>query len=583
MAYGTTESKPARNAAAEPETRPCRREVRPVAVGEVRPPHHSAAPMTINASLRVQAIALACLAASLTATPAHSQPIVIPEQWGELEPGRHAVGFRLDGSYDRSRRVAPPTDFEGKPSSGPTSLAMQVGIWYPATVSRSARPMQYGMLAAIGTKRNNLSPVTQADRNASIGNMRGFAGFAFGREIPESAMRAIDTLSTASVLDAPASSGRFPVVLAATDGSIASASLLFEYLASHGMVVMVVASPMSYATQQVARPGLVVEARVRDYEYLLARAYELPFVDTTRIALFGGNFDAMAALAFQMKNMAARAVVSLDGWEGKQTGVATVRSSLHYNPRRMRVPYLTIQQDEPEPQGGLVLTRAVFDSPLYSDRQWLRFDRMTHAYLIGNPLVYPHLPVEKRRAYELLVRSVERFLTSALGDSPRSMTTLATAEGGSDGRSPLLKDAVRSEARPAVPYDAELEQLIMVDRAVDKVAAILRQARQTDSSFVLFPQGTMALYAFRFSRMNDKAFTLRLLALNAEAYPRSWSAADALGDGHREMGDTTNAIASYQRAVTLLGQIPIRGDTSAANEVAQARQGIEAKIAGLRR
>lgn len=541
--------------------------------------------MTTIASSRVRATAIACLvlSASLTATPARSQPVVVPKHWGALQPGRHAVGFRLAGGFDRSRRVAPPRNFEGKQSSGPTSLAMQVGIWYPASISPSARPMQYGMLAAIATKRNNIAPVTQADRSTSIGNMRAFAGFAFGREIPEPAIRALDTLSTASVLDAPAALGRYPVVLAATDGSIASASLLFEYLASHGMVVMVVASPMSYATQQVARAGLVVEARVRDYEYLLDRAYELPFVDTTRIALFGGNFDAMAALAFQMKNMAARAVVSLDGWEGKQNSVATVRSSLHYDPRRLRVPYLTIQQDEVSPQGGLVLTRAVFDSLLYSDRQWLVFDRMTHAYLIGNPLVYPDVPADKRRAYELLVRSVERFLTSALGEPSRPLSLLVTAEAGGDGRSPLVKEAIRSAARPAVPDEAELEQLIMVDRAVDKVAGILRQARQTDSNFVLFPQGTMALYAFRFSRMNDKAFTLRLLALNAEAYPRSWSAADALGDGHREMGDAANAVASYERAVSLLDQIPVAGDASAAAEVAQARQGIEAKIAGLRR
>jgi hypothetical protein len=541
--------------------------------------------MTTIVSSRVRAIAAACIlgSSSLTAVPARSQPIVIPPQWGELKPGRHAVGFRLAGRYDRSRRVAPATNFEGKATAAPTSMPMQVGIWYPATVSRSARPMQYGMLAAIGTKRNNLTPVTQADRNTSIGNMRAFAGFAFGREISESAMRALDTLSTASVLDAPAAAGRYPVVLAATDGSIASASLLFEYLASHGMVVMVVASPMSYATQQVARAGLVVEARVRDYEYLLDRAYELPFVDTTRVALFGGNFDAMAALAFQMKNMAARAVVSLDGWEGKQNSVATVRSSLHYNPRRLRVPYLTIQQDELNPQGGLVLTRAVFDSLLYSDRQWLVFDRMTHAYLIGNPLVYPDVPAEKRRAYELLVRSVERFLSSALEETPRRMTMLATAEAGNDGRSPLLKETLRREARPAVPDEAELEQLIMADRAVDKVQNILREARRTDSNFVLFPQGTMALYAFRFSRMNDKPFTLRLLALNAEAYPQSWSAADALGDGHREMSDTASAVAAYQRALALLARIPVAGDTAAANSVAQARQGIEAKIAALRR
>jgi hypothetical protein len=534
--------------------------------------------------MRMRAIiASALVAAGLTATSVYAQPIKVPPQWGALTPGRHAVGFRMAGAYDRSRRVAPPVDFEGKANPAPLDMAMQVAIWYPAAPSRTARLMPYGMVAAIATKRNDLSAITQENRNTSIANMRAFAGFAFGRQIPEPAIRALDTLSTASVQDAPAAPGRFPLVLAATDGSIASASVMFEYLASHGMVVMVVASPMSLATQQVARPVAVVEARVRDYEYLLARAYELPFVDTTRIALFGGNFDAMAAIAFQMKNMAARAIVSLDGWEGKQNSIATVRSSLHYDPRRLRVPYLTIQQDEVNPGPPLALTRAVFDSLVYSDRQWLVFGGMSHAYLIGNPLVYPDVPPEKRRAYELLARSVRRFLAAALGDGARALPVLVTADDGHDGQSPLLREAIRRDARPAVPDDAELERLIMVDRAVDKVTAILREARKSDSNFVLFPQGTMALYAFRFSRQNDKPYTLRLLALNAEAFPRSWSAADALGDGHRDVGDTASALASYERAVAILGRIPVAGDSSAAAQVAQARQRVEEKIAALRR
>jgi hypothetical protein len=158
------------------------------------------------------------------------------------------------------------------------------------------------------------------------------------------------------------------------------------------------------------------------------------------------------------------------------------------------------------------------------------------------------------------------------------LTTLATAEGGSDGRTAQVKEIIERDALPAVPDDAELERLIMVDRAADEVAEILRLARRTDSTFVLFPQGTMALYAFRFARQNDRAFSNRLLELNVEAFPRSWRAADALGDGYREAADTTRAIAAYSRAVTLLGQAP----PGAESDVARARQAVEEKIARLR-
>ena len=524
----------------------------------------------------IASLAAGALAGITTPPSAMAQPAL--RQWGALTPGPFAVGFRLAGDHDRSRRVAPPADFEGKPNAGPLTMSMQVGIWYPATRPRAAKAMQYGELAAISSKRTDLAPPTAAERRTAVENMRAFARFAFGRELPESLFRIVDTTSTAAFRDAHAVAGRrFPLLLVAPDGSLAAATVLFEYLASRGIVVMVTPSRSSYGTIQVSRPAAVIEARVRDLEYLLDRAHRQPDVDTTRIAILGVNFDGMAALAFQMKNMAARAIVSLDGWEGKRNSIATLQASVHYDPRRLRVPYLVVEQDEQLPPGPLTLDRTIFDAFRYSDRQWLVMNAMSHAYLIGNPLVYPDVPAERRQAYELLVRGIHRFLDAALGERPKPLATLATAEGSSDGRSALVKEVVRVDAHPAVPDDAELERLIMVDKAVDKVTSILRGARRGDSAFVLFPQGTMALYAFRFSRQNDRPFALRLLELNAEAYPQSWSAADALGNGYRDSGDTTRAIEVYTRAVALLDAAP------ASAESARTRQAVEEKIARLRR
>jgi dienelactone hydrolase len=374
-------------------------------------------------------------------------------------------------------------------------------------------------------------------------------------------------------------------VLAATDGSIASATVLFEYLASHGLVVIAVPSRLEYASLQVSRPNVVVEARVRDLEFLLDHARRYAFVDTSRIAALGVNFDGMAALAFQMKNMAVRAIVSLDGWEGKENSTATVTGGLHYDPRRLRVPYLIVLQDEQPTPPGLRLDRTIFDAMQYSERQWLVLRSMSHAYLVGNPLAYPGIPPDKRRSYELLVRGIHGFLASALGDSARLTTSVRTpfvADWRGTNASPdVVKDLVRATARPAVPDDAELERLIMVDRAVDKVASILREGRRTDSNFTLFSEQRMGLYAFRFARQNDVPFAIRLLELNAEAFPRSWSAADALGNGYTDAADTTRALTAFTRALGLLTKRPPR-DTSSLGELARARQAIEEKIAKLR-
>jgi len=504
-------------------------------------------------------------------------------QWGALEPGRYGVGFRRVAEYDHSRRVTPEVDFEGRRNAGPHAMSLPVAVWYPIAPTPSEQPMEYGMFAGLGIKRTSLTPVTPEDRVAAIDGMRAFAGFAFGRQIPASVMRAVDTTATAAVRDAAPAAGQFPVVLAATDGSIAAATVLFEYLASHGVAVIAVPSRLEYASLQVSRPNVVVEARVRDLEYLLDHARRYAFVDTSRIAALGVNFDGMAALAFQMKNMAARAIVSLDGWEGKENSMRTVTSGLHYDPRRLRVPYLVVLQDEQPTPPGLRLDRTVFDAMRYSERQWLVLRSMSHAYLIGNPLVYPDVPSDKRRSYELLVRGIHEFLASALGDSAGSglATPFVAHHPRNDAAPDVVKDLVHANAQPAVPDDAELERLIMVDRAADKVASILRHGRRTDSTFTLFSQQTMGLYAFRFARQNDLSYSIRLRELNAEAFPRSWSAADALGDGYTDAADTTRALAAFTRALGLL-TLGSPSDSSSLGDLASARQAIERKIGKLR-
>ena len=508
---------------------------------------------------RTRCLAIAVLGAIVPVSSSAQSNRVLGEQASEIRPpwrsltaGRYDVGFRFVPHSDASRRVGPPVDFEGRPAVGSLALPTPFAVWYPARSTPNATHMQYGTFAALGVKRTDMTPVTAVQRRAAIERMRAFAGFAFGREISEEAMRAVDTTSTAAISNATPADGRFPVVLAATDGSIAAATVLFEYLASHGIVVFAMPSAMSYATLQVGKPNAVVEARVRDLELLLDESRHFTFVDTTRIAVLGVNFDGMAALSFQMKNMAARAVVSLDGWEGKQNGAATIASGLHYDPRRMRVPYLVVLQDENGTPPALRLDRTLFDAFRYASRQWLVLPRMTHAYLIGNPLVYPGVPDDQRASYERIVRGIHGFLDDALHPAPETPRAIVTDGAATDSN--LVRTFVMVAASSAVPDDAELERLIMVERDIDKVRDILRRSRRSDSTFAPFSEETISLYAFRFSRQGDIPFATRLLELNAEAFPGSWRAAMALGDRYRDLGDSARAVETYRRALENVGR-----------------------------
>jgi len=55
-----------------------------------------------------------------------------------------------------------------------------------------------------------------------------------------------------------------------------------------------VPSRREYAAVQLSRPNVVVEARVRDFEFLLDHARRYPFADTSRIAAIGVTFDTHA-------------------------------------------------------------------------------------------------------------------------------------------------------------------------------------------------------------------------------------------------------------------------------------------------
>ncbi len=97
---------------------------------------------------------------------------------------------------------------------------------------------------------------------------------------------------TIAVRNALAAEGRFPIVIyhAGLGGSYEDNSVLFEYLASHGYLV--VSSAYSQASATTMNIDWDLKRSFRDMEFLARYACGLPNADANRLAAMGHSYGA---------------------------------------------------------------------------------------------------------------------------------------------------------------------------------------------------------------------------------------------------------------------------------------------------
>jgi hypothetical protein len=480
----------------------------------------------------------------------------------------YTVGFRLVHELDHSRTVGPARDFEGRVQSTETAVPMPIGIWYPATAARNAVRMSVGDYHLLSMGRESPRPFTDADRTSARDEIKRFAQFVLNREISDADAAAVYSRPLSAIRDAPPLARRFPVIIAGPDGSLGGNAKLLESLASRGYVVVVTPARRAMAAIETTRPALALDTRIRDLEYATDFARRQPNADMTKLGILGINFDGMTALLYQMKNMRAIAVASIDGWEGKQGMFPSIRASTHFDPARFRVPYFVVQQDEANAPPSLSHDFTVFDALKYGTGEHLVIRGLSHAFLVGTGALYDGITDEQRTGHAFLTDRVGAFFDAAVKGTPLAVVA----------ESPLAKTSRRHAALPPIPYGEEIERIAMAEGGAERLRQIYRAARAVDSTTAMISRQQLNLFAFRMARSQRMPDAILLYELGTEAFPRSTAAHNDLGNTYMQAADTVRAVRAFERALAVLDTDP----EIAESERAQSRNVIQTKVNRLR-
>lgn len=491
-------------------------------------------------------------------------PDRIPPCWGVLEPGPHAVGFRVVQTFDRSRGYWPLRDHRGEPNPPPTDRPIQIAIWYPAEPAETAEPMPYREYMELQAKA--LGPARAEKLRPQV--YRELREESLARYFPpdgpsDAQVEAILDQPTAAFREAPRVPGSFPLVIHSGFGPFAQ-SVLLEYLASHGYVVvgthMLGSSPAWFhrgsGTLEWWREA------ARDVAYLRAFAARLPGVGVERTAVVG-----MTAAAGLLAEADSQYLSALAGIEASYPDILLEATELE--PARIRIPVLDVVSTDN------TRTEAMLDRLVFADRWLVRFEDVPHVALYQFQRLVDGRWAAEHGGYTWAARVTRRFLDEHLKWE-------APAEDGAGWVERTLAEApegfLRIEERPGeppIPTEPELLLWVREGKLAEALRAY-REAAERGHRHLFRADGLRSVAIFRLFDDGDPAGAATALGILVDAYPEDVEGWRWLGRALQAAGDTPGAREALERAAELAAEAELPED-----ERRRLLEGIEADLGRL--
>jgi dienelactone hydrolase len=470
--------------------------------------------------------------------------------WGELEPGPFAVGFRVLYRIDRSRTWDPTPDSIAR---GEFGRPVRVSVWYPARRGPPSTAMPYRdyvHLAAPDAYFRRLDSMLEAR------NIENLKGIFVGTEIDYPKLL---QLAVAARLGATAAAGRFPLVVYSqgwNSGLQHDNSVLAEYLATHGYVVVAVPQVGELSADLTLRINPVdLEVQMRDVEFAMAVAEELPFVEPRRVALLGWSMGGVVALLVSGRNVNIDAVVGLDASFRARDFVKLVLSSPYFDIRRLRAPVLALQSGNAKYVSGQ--DDRVVDSLRLADRYVGRIADVTHGDFSDFAQIAKLYPVaildrtaeQASRGHAVMCRYVLAFLDGTL-KADRQALAFVTGTPEQNGLPDGLVTIVHREAA-TVPSEQEFAVMLARD-GLERTQGRLADLVARYPGLVIVRQPALTQLGYALLRQHRAELAIQVFRLLTTAYPTSADGFDSLADGYLALADSLGARRAYQRVLELL-------------------------------
>jgi predicted dienelactone hydrolase len=491
---------------------------------------------------------LAVAAAVCIVSSANAQT---PLLWGGLKPGPHAVGFRLQYKLDHSREYDPEfvTDTARFPVHRPRPI--MIGLWYPAQKT-NASGMAYRQYLDISPGPGPLAPFASRLESA----MRSVVGEETTGHRP-GAMTPAETTAferllatkTFAVNDAPEASGQFPVILyhPGAAGTYEDNSVLFEYLASHGYIVVSSAYPDPDAHSVFI--GGDMAGSFADLDFLATVARTLPNADADRLGVMGHSYGAWASFAWTAKlGSPVRALITLDSgfeYDSLSAGPELLQLHMKLNKDNIRAATLRVASTERKPHFEYLDPYLTF-VPRYeaSITSLTHNDYLTHGAIRPDllPEKWPDAREDRRASYDRLSEVILNFLDASLKQRPeaRGFLSQSVERSASDSRLNLQFKA----ATPVPPTQRQMAVYLRQYGAEKAIAMLRAFPNLADSKMV---GGIMTLLSD-----DDIKTALPSLLLAEKTYPKNARIQALLGEVLAGTGDKTGAEKAYRKALVLL-------------------------------
>lgn len=487
---------------------------------------------------------LASCTAALLALPVCAQPLL---HWKGLERGPYGVAFSTATVVDATRTLYAPKDYLGRPRADWGKRPLHVAIWQPAEPVTSGTEMTYADYLPLLAWDTGPQPEGAAERQtAELRYIQTVTPLA-GPPEPEAVERLLRQRVWARQGATPAP-GRFPVLVYAPGMGYPAFdnSVLFEFLASHGFVV--VASP-SIGPDARRMPGslLGLEAQARDLEVMVGYLQSLPHADPERIGVAGFSWGGVPAMLLALRNARVRAVVSLDGVVRDGRTLALARSLPYFQPERLRVPALVFVT-APD--------RAI---PGFGDESFLdqaRYAELTRVVVPGTDhhdlgsmsalLRRASVPGKGRdwaaadAGYEAVCTLTLEFLRRNLQAGDVAATSRASRAAGG------FAVSTRAAAK-APPTPEELGEVLDAEGPA-RLAEVVRAVLKAEPAAAGALEAAINRAGYELLGAGRPADAIVVLALAVEIAPDSFNASDSLGEAYLAAGEREKAGTCYLEA-----------------------------------